>query len=162
MTPNRQLTMHTGLILGLRPANERLRYKVTPFLIGWAHSHSALSIRTLKWSLCLDWDGGESVDDVLTHSSSEIISMCDFATHSIHSYLEYFPLTIAPAKCNMTPIISQPSVIVAWSGTILPTQERIIADVTDSFELHPGPKLLTSQDTIWRHQRERNCAHLRE
>ena len=26
-----------GLILGLRPANERRRYKVTPSLIGWAH-----------------------------------------------------------------------------------------------------------------------------
>ena len=25
-----------GLILGLRPANERRRYKVTPSLIGWA------------------------------------------------------------------------------------------------------------------------------
>ena len=25
----------SGLILGLRPANERLRYKVTPSLIGW-------------------------------------------------------------------------------------------------------------------------------
>ena len=28
----------TGLILGLRPANERRRYKVTPSLIGWAQS----------------------------------------------------------------------------------------------------------------------------
>ena len=27
---------HTGLILGLCPANERRRYKVTPSLIGWA------------------------------------------------------------------------------------------------------------------------------
>ena len=27
---------NTGLILGLRPANERRRYKVTPSLIGWA------------------------------------------------------------------------------------------------------------------------------
>ena len=26
----------TGLILGLRPANERRRYKVTPSFIGWA------------------------------------------------------------------------------------------------------------------------------
>ena len=26
----------SGLILGLRPANERRRYKVTPSLIGWA------------------------------------------------------------------------------------------------------------------------------
>ena len=25
---------NTGLILGLRPANERRRYKVTPYLIG--------------------------------------------------------------------------------------------------------------------------------
>ena len=28
--------MYAGLILGLRPANERRRYKVTPSLIGWA------------------------------------------------------------------------------------------------------------------------------
>ena len=27
-----------GLILGLRPANERGRYKVTPSLIGWAQT----------------------------------------------------------------------------------------------------------------------------
>ena len=30
--------MYTGLILGLRPANERRRYKVTPSLIGWAQT----------------------------------------------------------------------------------------------------------------------------
>ena len=29
---------HPGLILGLRPANERRRYKVTPSLIGWAQT----------------------------------------------------------------------------------------------------------------------------
>ena len=29
---------YTGLILGLRPANERRRYKVTPPLIGWAQT----------------------------------------------------------------------------------------------------------------------------
>ena len=28
----------SGLILGLRPANERRRYKVTPSLIGWAQT----------------------------------------------------------------------------------------------------------------------------
>ena len=28
----------TGLILGLRPASERRRYKVTPSLIGWAQA----------------------------------------------------------------------------------------------------------------------------
>ena len=27
-----------GLVLVLRPANERRRYKVTPSLIGWAHT----------------------------------------------------------------------------------------------------------------------------
>ena len=27
-----------GLILGFRPANERRRYKVTPYLIGWAQT----------------------------------------------------------------------------------------------------------------------------
>ena len=30
----------TGLILGLRPANERRRYKVTPSLIGWAQTQN--------------------------------------------------------------------------------------------------------------------------
>ena len=29
---------HSGLILGLRPTNERRRYKVTPSLIGWAQT----------------------------------------------------------------------------------------------------------------------------
>ena len=29
---------YTGLILGLHPANERCRYKVTPSLIGWAQT----------------------------------------------------------------------------------------------------------------------------
>ena len=29
---------NTGLILGLRPANGRRRYKVTPSLIGWAQT----------------------------------------------------------------------------------------------------------------------------
>ena len=29
----------TGLILGLRPANDRRRYKVTPSLIGWAQTY---------------------------------------------------------------------------------------------------------------------------
>ena len=29
---------HVGLILGLRPANERRRYFVTTSLIGWAHT----------------------------------------------------------------------------------------------------------------------------
>ena len=28
----------TGLILGLHPANDKRRYKVTPFLIGWAQT----------------------------------------------------------------------------------------------------------------------------
>ena len=28
----------SGLILGLRPANERRRYKVTPSLIGWSQT----------------------------------------------------------------------------------------------------------------------------
>ena len=30
--------IETGLILGLHPANERRRYKVTPSLIGWAQA----------------------------------------------------------------------------------------------------------------------------
>ena len=29
------IRIYTGLILGLRPANERRRYKVTPSLVGW-------------------------------------------------------------------------------------------------------------------------------
>ena len=32
---NCRVMNNTGLILGLRPANERRRYKVTPSLIGW-------------------------------------------------------------------------------------------------------------------------------
>ena len=31
-------TVATGLILGLRSANERRRYKVRPSLIGWAQT----------------------------------------------------------------------------------------------------------------------------
>ena len=31
-------TYISGLILGLRPANEKRRYKVTPSLIGWAQT----------------------------------------------------------------------------------------------------------------------------
>ena len=32
------LRISTGLILGLHPANERRRHKVTPSLIGWAQT----------------------------------------------------------------------------------------------------------------------------
>ena len=35
---NMDIVWDTGLILGLRPANERRRYKVTPSLIGWAQT----------------------------------------------------------------------------------------------------------------------------
>ena len=31
---------HTGQILGMCPANERRRYKATPFLIGWAQTEN--------------------------------------------------------------------------------------------------------------------------
>ena len=34
----RHLHGNSGLILGLRPANERRRYEVTPSLIGWAQT----------------------------------------------------------------------------------------------------------------------------
>ena len=37
-----KLDSYLGLILGLQPANERRRYKVTPSLIGWANLESAL------------------------------------------------------------------------------------------------------------------------
>ena len=33
-----QIIGRPGLILGLRPVNERRRYKVTPSLIGWAQT----------------------------------------------------------------------------------------------------------------------------
>ena len=33
-----QMTADAGLILGLHPANERRRYKVTPSLTGWAQA----------------------------------------------------------------------------------------------------------------------------
>ena len=32
------ITIMSGLILGLRPAYEKRRYKVTPSLIGWAQT----------------------------------------------------------------------------------------------------------------------------
>ena len=31
-------TSDTGLIQGLHPANERRRYKITPFLVGWVQT----------------------------------------------------------------------------------------------------------------------------
>ena len=34
------IRLMSGLILGLRPANERRRYKVTPSLIGWAQTYN--------------------------------------------------------------------------------------------------------------------------
>ena len=37
-----------GVILGLRPANERRRYKVTPSLIGWAQTKNQPFIIRLK------------------------------------------------------------------------------------------------------------------
>ena len=37
---NFMLWSNTGLILGLHPANERRRYKVTPSLIGWAQTYN--------------------------------------------------------------------------------------------------------------------------
>ena len=33
-----EYTVFSGLILGLRPANERRRYKVTPSPIGWTQT----------------------------------------------------------------------------------------------------------------------------
>ena len=33
-----ELDVYSGLILGLRLANERRRYKITPSLIGWAQT----------------------------------------------------------------------------------------------------------------------------
>ena len=38
LRPEFELTEDTALILGLRPANEKHRYKVTPSLIGWAQT----------------------------------------------------------------------------------------------------------------------------
>ena len=52
----------SGLILGLHPANERCRYKVTPSLIGWganleaalymySHGHNII-LTCCRWSYC--------------------------------------------------------------------------------------------------------------
>ena len=38
MEPKDLIDHHAGLILGLHPANERRRYKVTPSLIGWVQT----------------------------------------------------------------------------------------------------------------------------
>ena len=47
---------YAGLILGLHPANERRRYKVTPSLIGWAQTwnQSWMCYQKLvnKWCVC--------------------------------------------------------------------------------------------------------------
>ena len=52
---------NTALILGLRPANERRRYKLTPSLIGWAqtynqscNSYNANSILPVLWTILED------------------------------------------------------------------------------------------------------------
>ena len=42
MCPVQMMDWHTGLILGLRPANERRRYFVTTSLIGWAQAYNQL------------------------------------------------------------------------------------------------------------------------
>ena len=34
------ITAYSGIILSMRPANERRRYNVTSSLIGWAHSQN--------------------------------------------------------------------------------------------------------------------------
>ena len=41
--------IYTGLILGLCPANERRRYKVTPSLIGWAQTYNQPCIYMNRW-----------------------------------------------------------------------------------------------------------------
>ena len=51
----------TGLILGLRPANERRRYKVTPSLIGWVQT----------WS------------QIMIHGSGAKVHPMEFLTHSL-------------------------------------------------------------------------------
>ena len=38
----------TGMILGLLPANERRRYKVTPSLIGWAQTLNQACYRLVQ------------------------------------------------------------------------------------------------------------------
>ena len=72
----------TRLILGLRPVNERRRYKVTPFLIGWAQNlESALN---------------------LTHANLTVTrvspgSVTCIRQHNIHKALqtvEYFPVIL--------------------------------------------------------------------
>ena len=42
--------MYTGLILGLRPANERRRYKVTLSLMGWAQTKNQPCVHTVATS----------------------------------------------------------------------------------------------------------------
>ena len=45
----------TGLILGMHPANERLRYNVTPSLVGWAQaSISALEYTSVSIWICTE------------------------------------------------------------------------------------------------------------
>ena len=45
-TPGLSVSYDIGMILGLHPANERRRYKVTPSLIGWAQAYNQ------PWDIC--------------------------------------------------------------------------------------------------------------
>ena len=48
-------TYDTGLTLGLRPANERCRYKVTPSLIGWTQAYRASAAMAASDKLVLNF-----------------------------------------------------------------------------------------------------------
>ena len=50
MLPGRYWSHFSGLILGLRSANERRRYKVTPSLIGWDKTRISLLFNLRKWA----------------------------------------------------------------------------------------------------------------
>ena len=54
-----------GVILGLRPTNERCRYKVTPSLIGWPQTSNQPCVRVASWAglhiACCHWMAVETL-----------------------------------------------------------------------------------------------------
>ena len=54
------ITMVTELILGLRPGNERRRYKVTPSLIGWVQTENQPCHQMESFSVLLALCAGNS------------------------------------------------------------------------------------------------------
>ena len=82
-----------GLILGLRPANERRRYKVTPSLIGWAQTwkqpwavSGELTIWHIVFKFIYDHCGQENTSHTTHWSTNE--NTCDAPCISMDGQLQ--------------------------------------------------------------------------